>query len=345
MLKDILKDHFRIGTALNQTHFQNANALDILKKNFNSVTSENDMKWEKIQKNEGEFDFALSDRFVEMGKEYDMFIVGHTLIWHHQTPDWVFRDNSGNLTNRKTLLKRMRDHIFTVVGRYRGMVHGWDVVNEAISSDGHMRKNRWLEIIGEDYVENAFEYAHEADPEAELYYNDYSLVDPAKMEGVIRLVRRLLSKGIRVDGIGMQGHWSLDYPSKLDSIGSSILGFSELGIQVMITELDVDVLPYPGTDRGADASLKYELQNESNPYPDGLPDSVQNRLASRYADFFTIFKKLRDKISRVTIWGIHDGQTWLNNWPMHGRTNYPLLFDREYKPKPAYNAIIQCIKD
>jgi endo-1,4-beta-xylanase len=345
MLKDAFKDYFYIGTTLNsdQIYARDHSSLHILKKHFNSITAENDMKWSNIQERQGEFDFDAADRFVALGEENNTFIVGHALIWHNQTPDWVFQDESGKLRNRETVLEYMRNHILTVVDRYKGRVHGWDVVNEALDENGQLRKSRWLKIIGEDYIQKAFEYAHEADPHAELYYNDYSLVNPLKRDGVVRIIRNLQSKNIKVHGIGMQGHWSLDYPHTLEDIEASVLAFSKLGVDVMITELDVSVLPPPDDQRGADVSRSYEFKSEYNPYPHELPQPIQEKLADRYSEFFKIFYKHRDKISRVTIWGIHDGQSWLNDWPIKGRTNYPLLFDREYKKKPAFYAVAKCV--
>ena len=345
-LKWVFKNSFTIGTALNddQIYGKDAKAVMIMEEHFNSITAENVMKWESMHPEPDKYHFEPADRFVALGEKNKMFIVGHTLVWHAQTPDWVFQDESGNPVDRETLLNRMQDHIFNVVGRYKGRVHGWDVVNEVVDDDGQMRKSQWLEIIGEDYVQKAFEYAHEVDTDAELYYNDYSLYFPAKRDGVVRLIRNLQSKGIRVDGIGLQGHWGLDYPEKLDDLEQSILAFSELGVDVMVTELDVSVLPFPDKQRGADVSLDFEMQEGFNPYPDGLPDSMQKKLAERYAEFFKIFLKHSDKISKVTIWGIHDGQSWLNHWPIKGRTNYPLLFDRNFQPKSAFNAVVKTVQ-
>ncbi len=345
MLKDTFKGYFYLGTALDsdQIFGKDHRSLHILKQHFNSITAENEMKWSNIQEKQGEFNFQSADRFVALGEENNMFIAGHALIWHNQTPDWIFQDESGKLRNRETVLKYMRDHIFTVVDRYKGRVHGWDVVNEGIDDNGQLRNSKWLKIIGDDYIQKAFEYAHEADPDAELYYNDYSLVNSVKRDGVVRLIRKLQLKNIRLHGVGMQGHWSLDYPQTLEDIETSILAFSKLDTAVMITELDVSVLPYPDDQHGADISRSFEFKKEYNPYPHDLPQSIQERLASRYAEFFKTFYKHRDKISRVTIWGIHDGQSWLNDWPIKGRTNYPLLFDREYKKKPAFYAVIKSV--
>lgn len=345
-MKDIFKDHFLIGTALNddQIDGKDVKSLTLMETHFDSITAENVMKWDYIHPKPDTYHFEPADRFADLGKKSNLFLVGHTLIWHAQTPDWVFQDASGKPVTRDILLKRMRDHILTVVGRYKGRIQGWDVINEVVTDDGEMRKSQWLKMIGEDYVQKAFEYTHEADPEARLYYNDYSLYLPAKREGVVRLIRNLQSKGIHVDGIGLQGHWGLDYPEKLKEIENSILAFSKLGVEVMITELDVNVLPLPDKHVGADVSIHFELEKGFNPYPDGLPDSVQKKLADRYAELLCLFLKHKDKISRVTVWGIHDGQSWLNYWPIKGRTNYPLLFDRNYQPKPAFHAVVKTIQ-
>jgi endo-1,4-beta-xylanase len=346
-LKDAFKDHFYLGAVLNENQIYrlDADSIDILKKHFNSITAENVMKWSELHNEPGNYNFESADRFVALGEENNMFIVGHTLIWHNQVPSWVFLDESQNLISRVKLLQRMRDHIYTVISHYKGRVNEWEVVNEAIADDGNMRKSSWLEIIGDDYVQKAFEFAHEADPKALLYYNDYSLCVPAKRNSAIRLIKNLQSKGIKIDGIGMQGHLILDFPGKREDIENSITAFSELGVKIMITELDISVLPFPDKHMGADISLNFEYQEKLNPYPGGLPDSIQEKLANRYYELFKIFHAHKDKISRVTIWGIYDAQSWLNNWPIKGRTDYPLLFDRNYQPKQAFYAVMKSIKD
>ena len=297
------------------------------------------MKWERIHPEPGAYDFELADKFIELGMEREMYIVGHTLVWHSQTPRWVFLDDEGNLTTRDTLLMRMRDHIHTVVGRYKGRVHCWDVVNEVIGDDGNIRNSLWYRIIGEDYIEKAFTYASEADPEALLIYNDYSLPNPTKREGVVKMVKELQSKGIPIGGIGMQGHYHLGDPS-LEDVDASITAFAELGVQVMITEMEITVLPVPSDDTGAEVSKRFEMKEWLNPYTDGLPDSVQNILTNRYRDLFTLFRDHSEHIQRVTFWGVHDGVSWKNNWPVPGRTNHPLLFDRDGEPKPSFDAVM-----
>jgi endo-1,4-beta-xylanase len=341
-LKEVYKDYFYIGTALNRNQIfgKDTSAADLITGQFNSITPENILKWYAVHPEPDRYDFEASDRMVALAQKNDMFVVGHTLVWHSQTPRWVFRDSSGSAVDRETLLKHMKNHIFTVAGRYKGQIHGWDVVNEAIEDDGSLRKSPWLNSIGEDYIQKAFEYAREADPDAELYYNDYSMYKPGKVKGVVKLVRSLQEKGVRVDGIGLQGHWGLGYPS-LEELETSIVAYAELGAKVMITELDVSALPNPYDYRGADVAQNFELKKKLNPYPEGLPDSVQTRLAERYAELFALFIKHSDTISRITFWGVDDGHSWKNNFPVRGRTDYPLLFDRQCQPKPAFFAVIK----
>lgn len=345
-LKDAFKDYFIIGAAVSQSQISGADpkALDILKDQFNTVTSENVLKWERIHPELNKYNFVPADSFVAFGEMNHMFIIGHTLLWHQQTPKWVFEDSTGKAVSRDTLLKRMHDHIITVVGRYKGRVNGWDVVNEAIDENGELRKTKWLEIIGEDYIQKAFEFAKEADPNAELYYNDYNIENPGKWgNALIKMLKDFKSKGVKINGVGIQAHWHLDVP-KLNDVDSSIIAFSNLGLKVMFTEFDINVLPRPENLSGAEVSDNFAMKKELNPYPEMLPDSMQQKLAQRYADIFKIFLKHKGVVSRVTFWGIYDGQTWLNNWPIVGRTNYPLIFDRNYQPKKAYYSILECVK-
>jgi len=271
-----------------------------------------------------------------------MFIIGHTLVWHSQVPQWVFEDENHNPVGRKVLLKRMRDHIRNVVGRYKGRINGWDVVNEALNEDGTLRQSPWMKIIGYDYIEKAFRYAHEADPQAQLYYNDYSLENEAKRKGALELVSKLKAKGVPITGVGLQDHVQMDWPTA-DQIDATITAFGKLGVKVMITELDVDVLPEATPSRTADVSLNVASDPKLNPYPNGLPEPVQQELSKRYADLFGTYGKHCGLVSRVTFWGVTDKESWKNNWPVKGRTNYPLLFNRDAQPKPAFGAVIQAV--
>ena len=341
-LQEALKGKFLIGVAMNadQITGKDTAGVRLIKQHFNSITPENCMKSEVLQSEEGKFDFALADQYVDFGQKNNMFIVGHTLIWHSQAPKWFFVDKDGKDVSREVLIERMKNHITTVVGRYKGRVHGWDVVNEAIEDDGSFRKSKFYQIIGEDFIRLAFEFAHEADPEAELYYNDYSMSKEGKRDAVVKMVKNLQSQGVKIDGIGMQGHMTMDFPT-LEEEEKSIVAFSETGVKVMITELDLTVLPSPGTKVSADVALSYEYQKQLNPYPNGLPDSVAQAAHDRYAEFFRLFLKHADKIDRVTMWGLTDEDSWRNNWPVPGRTDYPLLFDRNYQPKPIVETIIK----
>jgi len=343
-LKEALSGKFYVGTALNtpQITERDTAALEVIKKHFNAIVAENCMKSGPIHPAEDEYNFELADQFVEFGEQNNMLINGHTLVWHSQAPRWFFTDSEGKDVSREVLIQRMKDHIFTVVGRYKGKVDTWDVVNEAILDDGSYRKSKFYEIIGEDFIKLAFEFAHEADPEAELYYNDYSMALPEKRKGVVAMIKKLQEQGVKVDGIGMQGHVGLDYPA-IEEFENSILAFAELGVPVMITELDITVLP-SRENVGADVAASMEYQQKMNPYAEGLPDSVNTALNERYLDFFKLFLKHQDKISRVTFWGVNDGHSWRNNWPIRGRTDYPLLFDRNNQPKPVLYGIIDLAK-
>jgi endo-1,4-beta-xylanase len=341
-LKEAYKDDFLIGAAVNRAQVDGKDKLgiSIVKEQFNSITPENVLKWENVHPKPDAYNFGPADQYVEFGEKNHMFIVGHTLVWHSQTPKWVFQDDKGNPVDRATLLKRMEDHITTVVGRYKGRVNGWDVVNEVVGDDGTLRQSPWMKIIGEDYIEKAFEFAHKADPKAQLYYNDYSLENDKKRKCAIELVKKLLAKGVPISGVGNQAHISLEWPTA-EQEDAMISDFGKLGVKVHITELDMDVLPQAIQGNSADVSLNAENQPRLDPYKEGLPKAVQDQQAKLYADMFKVWLKHRDVVARVTFWGVTDGDSWKNNWPVRGRTNYPLLFDREGKPKPAFDAVIK----
>jgi endo-1,4-beta-xylanase len=342
VLKDLFAERFRVGAAIStpQALGEEPRALELVAQQFNSITPENLLKWAEVHPQPDEYNFDPADKFVAFGEQHGMFIVGHTLVWHNQTPSWVFEGIAGEPLTREQLLERMREHIQTVVGRYKGRIHGWDVVNEAFEDDGRRRESPWQKIIGDDYLEHAFRFAHEADPNAELYYNDYNEWHPGKRRAVAQLVKSLRAKGVRIDGIGMQGHWGMDYPS-LKELDATLRDYGKLGVKLMITELDINLLPRPDSAVGADITRDYALQEKLNPYADGLPDDVNMALAKRYAELFRMLLKHEDKIDRVTFWGVYDGQSWLNNWPVRGRTAYPLLFDRNLQPKPAFDMVRQ----
>ncbi len=341
VLKDVFRQSFLVGAALNATEVSGTNSgeVELIEKHFNTITPENVLKWESVHPLPDKYDFADGDRYVAFGQKHGMFIVGHTLIWHNQTPDWVFKDQNGNPLTREALLVRMRDHIHTVVGRYKGKINGWDVVNEAVNENGSMRQSPWMKIIGEDFIRKAYEFAHEADPSAELYYNDFSLENLPKRKGALQLVKKLQAQGVKLAGVGLQGHYRLDWPTTSE-IDSTIEAFGQLGLKVMITELDVNVLPTPTRSAEAEISMNFAADPKWNPYTNGLPKELEQRQASRYGELFKTFKKQSQFISRVTFWGVSDRTSWLNDWPIRGRTNYPLLFDRNCQPKAAFQAVV-----
>lgn len=334
---------FLIGTALNVQQIMHGDEefRTFFLRHFSAVTGENAMKWERIHPQEGGFVWEPADALADFSNANGIHLTGHTLVWHQQTPDWVFEDADGNTASRELLLARLQNHIQTVVGRYRGRVQSWDVVNEAINEDGTMRDTKWRQIIGDDYIEKAFEFAHAADPDALLFYNDYNMFNPGRRDGVLRLVDNLRSKGIPIHGIGMQGHFRVDYPATLDDVRTAIIAYGELGLDVAITELDMSVLPWPGEKRGgADIMDRHEFESTMNPYADGMTTEAEAAFNSRYIDLFRIFIAHSDVITRVTFWGVNDGVSWRNDWPMRGRTDYPLLIDRDNRLKPVWEDIV-----
>lgn len=343
-LKDAYKNQFYIGTAMDlpQIHGTDIKSDDIIKKQFSSIVAENCMKSMFIQPQEGKFFFDDADKFVEFGEKNKMFIIGHTLIWHSQLPKWFFVDNNGKDVSPEVLKQRMKSHINTFVTRYKGRVKGWDVVNEAIMEDGTYRKSKFYEILGEEFIPLAFQYAQEADPNAELYYNDYNEWYPEKVKTVIKIVNNLKSRGIRIDGVGMQTHVGLDTP-KLEEYEKAIVDYASSGVKVNVTEMEISPLPSPwGT--SANVADTVEYQAKMNPYTKGLPADVEKEWENRYLDFFKLFIKHQEKIRRVTLWGVTDNQSWKNDFPVKGRTDYPLLFDRNFQTKPVVEKIIELTK-
>ena len=345
-LKSLTPPGLRLGVALNRAQSDGADApaLAIVTRHFDSITPENLLKWEAVHPQPDRYDFGPADRLVQLGRTHGMFVVGHVLLWHQQTPAWVFSGPAGERADRETVLSRLRAHVLAVVGRYRGRIQGWDVVNEALDEDGTLRDSPWLAAIGEDYIDKAFEFAHEADPKAELYYNDYNLWKPAKRDAAIRMVNRLRERGLRVDGIGEQAHWGVGEPP-IEQIDATIAALAAgTGVKVLLTELDIDVLPRDPEMWGADLSKKAAIRAATNLYPDGLPDEQQRQLARRYADIFRVVLRHRAQISRVTFWGVTDRQSWLHDFPIPGRVNYPLLWNREGRTKPAFDAVVEVLR-
>jgi endo-1,4-beta-xylanase len=335
-LKALVPTGWLIGVAINQNQSDERDmvAVDLITKQFNAISPENLLKFESVHRQPDGFTFEAQDRYVAFGQQRGMAVIGHTLVWHSQTPAWVWAGSDGGLADRATMLERMRLHISTVVGRYKGRIRGWDVVNEALNDDGTLRDSPWRRGIGDDYIARAFEFAREADPGAELYYNDFNLATrPAKRAGAIRIVQELQQRGLRIDAVGEQGHWRLDSPTAAD-IDQTIGELRATGVKVMITELDVNLLPpAPPGARGQTPAP------ETNPYVNGLPDDVQQALARYYADAFRVLLKHRDAITRVTFWGLSDADSWLNR----GRVNHPLLWDRQRQPKPAFAEVVRVL--
>ena len=348
-LQAAYRDAFLMGVAVNDdiVNGRDAASRTIVIQQFNTITAENVLKAGPLNPEPGVYNWGPADAFVEFGERHNLFIVGHTLVWHNQTPAWFFTTN-GQPNTREQQIERLRSHIQAVASRYRGRIDAWDVVNEVIDNDGSYRPTTWVRGIGngDELVKLAFKFASEYAPDAELYYNDFNAWRPAKRAGIVRLVRMLQREGIRIDGIGMQGHWGLNYPKRA-YIEAAIDSFAATGVKVMITELDIDVLPLTregqiiGQGMSDPQFQLEEFKEYFDPYRDGLPEDVQKQLADRYAEIFEIFLRKRDKIERVTFWGVHDGMSWKNDYPIPNRTNYPLLWDRNRQPKRAFDAVLR----
>ncbi len=339
-LKDVFKDLFLIGGALNRSVVtgRDPNAAAIAEKHFSTATPENDLKWQLVHPQRNQYNWEPADSYVAFCEKNAMVAIGHCLVWHSQVPRSVFLDDSGKDLTRDALLARMKDHIMTVVGRYKGRIKGWDVVNEALSEDGTLRPSQWLRIIGEgsrdkqyDCIENAFRWAHEADPDAELYYNDYNLeTSKAKCDGAVAIVKHLKSKDIRIDGVGIQLHGGLTYPS-VESLEYAITSLAATGAKVMITELDIrtQARGYRGADIG-------QVDRQRTSDPNAAAAETQKKLAEKYAEIFSVLRKHKKHISRVTFWGVYDATSWIGGTP--------LLFDRNCQPKEAFFAVVNSVK-
>lgn len=342
-LKDTFKGKFLIGTAV-ATHVlqgRDPATVALIRRHYDAVTAENAMKPDALQPREGEFNFDTADRLVELAEQSGATVVGHTLVWHGQTPRWFFQGPDGQPASRELVLARLRNHIKTVVGRYKGRVKQWDVVNEAINDGpGLLRPSPWLRAMGEDFIAEAFRAAHEADPDAILTYNDYNIELDYKRPKALELLKKLVEQKVPIHAVGIQCHWRMDNPP-LAETEEAIKQFSALGLKVMITELDIGVLPtkYQGADISRVETMTPEQAATMNPYTKGLPDAVAQQHAERYRQAFALFLRYRDVIGRVTLWGPHDGNSWLDGFPIRGRTEHAMLFDRQLRPKPAFFAV------
>ncbi len=338
-LKDRFGDKFLVGCAVNQWQSSGyeKGSVELIKKHYNSIVAENVMKSAVIHPEENRYDWTQADKFVQFGVDNGMFVVGHCLIWHSQLAPWFCVDRKGNPVSKSVLKKRMKDHIYTIMRRYRGRVKGWDVVNEAILEDGSYRQSPFYQILGEEFIPLAFQYAHEADPDAELYYNDYGMNVPGRRDAVVKMVKELKARGLRIDAIGMQSHMGMDYPN-FDEFERAIEAFASTGCKVSFTEFDMSALP--SRIHGANVSDKEAYKASMNPYTDGLPDDVSYVWNQRMRKVMDIALRHADDIERVCFWGVIDRDSWKNDWPMRGRTDYPLAFDRKYNMKPFLKELL-----
>lgn len=325
-LKDYYKNYFPIGVAVSPRSLKDSAERQLILEQFNSLTPENAMKMGPIHPQENTYNWKDADAIVDFAQAHHMRVRGHNLCWHTQAPNWIFHDKDGKLVSKEVLLNRLKDHINTVVSRYKGKIYAWDVVNEAVSdnNDQLFRNSLWYQICGEDFIFKAFEYAHEADPNAVLFYNDYGTESPGKRERIYQLLKKMLDAGIPVNAVGLQAHWSINDPSE-DAIITSIKKFSSLGLKIQITELDISV--YTGKDKDPnDASF--------------TPEREQQQI-EQYAKVFKVFRDYKQYLTGITFWNVTDKYSWLDNFPVRGRKNYPLLFDQNLKPKKAYQAVVQ----
>lgn len=340
-LRDVAGDRVLVGAAVMSNHLDDPKLAALIAAQFNSLTAENEMKPENLQPRKGEFNFGPADRIVKFATEHRMKVIGHTLVWHNQTGKWMYQDDSGKPLSREQALANMKAHIDAVLKHYKGKVVGWDVVNEAISDSGneYLRDTPARRAIGDDYLIKAFEFAHAADPNVELYYNDYANENPEKREKTIRLIRELKKAGVRIDAVGLQCHFMLKYPGAPQVLGEAVKAYAAEGVKAMITELDID--PLPRATSGANITDKEKAG--LNPYPNGLPDDVTAAQTEMYRKTFEVVRKHPGVLTRVTLWGTHDGMSWLNNWPTRGRTNHALLWDREMNPKPVFEVVLKTL--
>ncbi len=344
VLKEAFAGKFLIGAAVNdnQVSGKDSIAAELIRRHFNTIVAENVMKSAEINPQQGVYNWEPADRFVEFGVENGMFVVGHTLVWHSQLAPWFVYDDNGRYVSADTLRERMRTYITDVVVRYKGRVNGWDVVNEVIDDDGGYRRTPFYEILGEEYIPYAFELAHAADPDAQLYLNDYAMDNPAKRDAYVRILNDLKKRGLRVDAIGMQSHAGMDYPN-IAEYEKSMEAFIGTGTKVMMTEWDMSALP--SVTQSANIADTTAFRREMNPYTDGLPADVDSVWNARMATMLDIALRHSDDVLRVNAWGVSDGDSWKNDWPMKGRTDYPLLFDRHYKMKPFIRGAAKAAKN
>jgi len=328
-LKDYYKNYFSVGVAVGKRNLNGEEAV-LIKRHFNSITAENDMKMEMLQPIEGKFNWATSDSILNFAIKNNIKVRGHNLCWHEQAPAWFFVGKDGKEVSKTVLLQRLKTHIDTVVGRYKGKIYAWDVVNEAIDDDStkYLRNSKWYQICGEDFIIKAFEYAHAADPNAKLYYNDYNTERPEKRERIYKLLKSLKDKGVPIDGVGLQAHWSIEEPTEKELV-TAIERYSSLGLNIQFTELDISIYPWEKNKRA-------KRPGESDAYTSEL----EAKQIEKYKMVFDVFRRYKNVITNITFWNISDRRTWLDSYPVEGRKNYPLLFDTQLKPKKAYWEVV-----
>ncbi|MDN4502748.1 endo-1,4-beta-xylanase [Alteromonadaceae bacterium BrNp21-10] len=342
-LKEAYAGKFLIGATMNGTMVANNNdpKTKIVKQHFNAATMDNAFKWERFNPEPGIYSLDAPHNFAKFTNDNNITAIGHVLFWHSQTPDWVFKDAQGNLLSRDALLQRMRERAQFMARHFGDQIKIWDVVNEAIEDDGSWRKSLYNQIIGDDFIEQAFIIANEELPAGSTkIYNDYGMTRPGRVATVIKMVNDFKARGVPIDAIGVQGHWSMDEPTIAD-IDSNLSALAATGLPLHVTELDID---YLGREHFFSANVdlkKLVATPENNPYPDGnFPTDADIKLGKRYADIFNLFLKHHQNIDRVTFWGVTDADSWLNGWPVAGRTNYPLLFNSDASPKAALQMVI-----
>ncbi|WPU95246.1 endo-1,4-beta-xylanase [Mucilaginibacter sabulilitoris] len=329
-LKESYRNYFPIGVAVSARTLKDPAQSELILRQFNSITPENAMKMGPIHPEENRYFWRDADSIVAFAQKHNLRVRGHNLCWHEQTPKWLFYDKNGKLVTKEVLLRRLRDHIYNVVGRYKGKIYAWDVVNEAVSDDSTrlLRNSLWYQICGEDFILKAFQYAHEVDPQAILFYNDYNTERPEKRERVYRLLKKLVDAKVPVNAVGLQAHWSFDEPTSNELI-ATVKKFASLGLKVQITELDISVYPWEKNHRtlrpGEDTSYSPEREQKQ---------------ADQYDMVFKVFRKYKKYITGVTFWNVSDRYTWLDTYPVEGRKNYPLLFDQNLQPKKAYWRVV-----
>jgi endo-1,4-beta-xylanase len=345
-LKKAFEGKFILGAAVNQRQILGTDVPgdSVLFRHFGAIEPENCLKSAEIMPTFGQYNWELADKYVDFGEKNGLAVYGHCLIWHSQcTPDFCY-DQDGQLISPELLKERMKQHITTVMTRYKGRIKGWDVVNEAILEDGSWRPSPFWQILGEEFIPWAFQCAHEADPDCELYYNDYSMHEPKKLDTVIELVKKMQARGIRIDAIGFQGHVGMDYPD-LDLYESHLRRVKdETGLDVCITELDMSILP--SVTQSADVSginwfeamrdpeTREALLAKLDPYKDGIPEDVYAAWNARMGAFLEMFLKNSDVVRRINVWGVTDADSWKNGWPIPGRHDAPLWIDRNFELKP-----------